>query len=107
MDAAETCLPAATPCALAFFRGKRGIGNRSLEDGGIYRIAPGSAFVLTTPVRQDLVNLGNESLHGSRLLRGRNVHANRRQRNVATKKKFSIPRIPMVSTPVHATANNF
>jgi quercetin dioxygenase-like cupin family protein len=39
-----------------------GTGKLYLEDGSTYPVAPGSVFVLPTPVRHDLENTGKEAL---------------------------------------------
>jgi quercetin dioxygenase-like cupin family protein len=39
-----------------------GDGELHMEDGSVQRVGPGSVFVLPTPVKHDLVNVGNETL---------------------------------------------
>ncbi len=39
-----------------------GTGELQLEDGSTHQVGPGSVFVLPTPLRHDLVNVGNETL---------------------------------------------
>ena len=39
-----------------------GTGELQMEDGSVYSVGPGSVFVLPTPVRHDLVNVGTEKL---------------------------------------------
>src|SRR3984885_7055484 len=39
-----------------------GTGELQLEDGSTHQGGPGSVFVLPTPLRHDLVNVGNETL---------------------------------------------
>ena len=39
-----------------------GSGELHLEDGSIHSVGPGSVFVLPTPLRHDLVNVGSETL---------------------------------------------
>ena len=39
-----------------------GNGELHMEDGSVHRVSPGSVFVLPTPVKHDLVNVGNETL---------------------------------------------
>ena len=39
-----------------------GTGELHMEDGSVHRVGPGSVFVLPTPVKHDLVNVGNETL---------------------------------------------
>ena len=39
-----------------------GHGELYMEDGSKHPVAPGSVFVLPTPVKHDLVNVGNETL---------------------------------------------
>lgn len=39
-----------------------GTGELHLEDGSIHIVGPGSVFVLPTPLRHDLVNVGTETL---------------------------------------------
>jgi len=39
-----------------------GTGELHLEDGSIHKVGPGSVFVLPTPLRHDLVNVGSETL---------------------------------------------
>jgi quercetin dioxygenase-like cupin family protein len=39
-----------------------GEGELHLEDGSVHRVGPGSVFVLPTPMRHDLVNVGSETL---------------------------------------------
>ena len=39
-----------------------GTGKLYLEDGSVLPIAPGSVFVLPTPMRHDVENTGNETL---------------------------------------------
>jgi quercetin dioxygenase-like cupin family protein len=39
-----------------------GTGELHLEDGTVHKVGPGSVFVLPTPLRHDLVNVGSETL---------------------------------------------
>jgi quercetin dioxygenase-like cupin family protein len=39
-----------------------GKGELHMEDGNVYPVGPGSVFVLPTPVKHDLVNVGTETL---------------------------------------------
>ena len=39
-----------------------GTAELQLEDGSTHQVGPGSVFVLPTPLRHDLVNVGNETL---------------------------------------------
>jgi quercetin dioxygenase-like cupin family protein len=39
-----------------------GTADLHLEDGSVHQVGPGSVFVLPTPMRHDLVNVGNETL---------------------------------------------
>ncbi|HEX4771510.1 MAG TPA: cupin domain-containing protein [Bryobacteraceae bacterium] len=39
-----------------------GTGELHMEDAGTYRIGPGSIFAIPTPVKHDLVNVGEETL---------------------------------------------
>jgi quercetin dioxygenase-like cupin family protein len=39
-----------------------GDGELHMEDGSVHRVGRGSVFVLPTPVKHDLVNVGNETL---------------------------------------------
>lgn len=39
-----------------------GSGELHLEDGTVHPVGPGSVFVLPTPLRHDLVNVGTETL---------------------------------------------
>ncbi|MEO6846539.1 MAG: cupin domain-containing protein [Chthoniobacterales bacterium] len=39
-----------------------GKGELHMEDGSVHPVGPGSVFVLPTPVRHDLVNVGKETL---------------------------------------------
>ena len=39
-----------------------GTGELHMEDGGTYRVGPGSVFAIPTPVKHDLVNVGKETL---------------------------------------------
>jgi quercetin dioxygenase-like cupin family protein len=39
-----------------------GKGELRMEDGSVHQVGPGSVFVLPTPVRHDLVNIGDETL---------------------------------------------
>ena len=42
-----------------------GTGELQLEDGSKHQVGPGSVFVLPTPLRHDLVNVGNETLRAT------------------------------------------
>jgi quercetin dioxygenase-like cupin family protein len=39
-----------------------GTAELQLEDGSTHQVGPGTVFVLPTPLRHDLVNVGNETL---------------------------------------------
>ncbi len=39
-----------------------GKGELRMEDGSVHEVGPGSVFVLPTPIRHDLVNVGAETL---------------------------------------------
>jgi quercetin dioxygenase-like cupin family protein len=39
-----------------------GTGELHLEDGSVHKVEAGSVFVLPTPLRHDLVNIGSETL---------------------------------------------
>jgi len=39
-----------------------GSAELQLEDGSVHQVGPGSVFVLPTPMRHDLVNVGHETL---------------------------------------------
>ena len=39
-----------------------GTGKLHMEDGSVHEVGPGSVFAIATPVKHDLVNVGNETL---------------------------------------------
>lgn len=38
-----------------------GTGELHMEGGSVHRVGPGSVFAIPTPVKHDLVNVGNET----------------------------------------------
>ena len=39
-----------------------GTGKLHMEDGSVHEVGPGSVFAIATPVKHDLVNVGNKTL---------------------------------------------